>query len=103
MPSTNAEEKYNKCHAKTRVTIEQTFGILKRRFSCLHSGLRTSPNKACDITLGCAVLHNIGIDLNDILDVDTEIENQDDYNFNTRDDWDGRNVRQYICQSFFSG
>jgi hypothetical protein len=36
-PSTPSEEKFNKCHAKTktRVLIEQTFGILKKRFACL--------------------------------------------------------------------
>ena len=101
-PSTPSEEKFNKCHAKTRVLIEQTFGILKRRFACLHSGLRTTPAKGCDIILGCVVLHNIGIDRNDILDMDEVYVNHGDVNFNVRDEWDGRNVRQYVCQSFFT-
>lgn len=102
VPSTPAQVKFNNAHAKTRVTIEQTFGILKRRFSCLHSGLRTSPEKACTIVLACAVLHNIGIDINDILDVDEECINHGDMSFDVTDQRDGQNVRNYICEAFFS-
>lgn len=102
VPSTPAEVKFNNAHAKTRVTIEQTFGILKRRFSCLHSGLRTSPEKACTIVLACAVLHNIGIDRNDILDVVEECINHGDMRFDVTDQRDGKNVRKYICEAFFS-
>jgi hypothetical protein len=31
-PSTQAEEKYNMAHAKTRVVIERAFGVCKSRF-----------------------------------------------------------------------
>ena len=35
-----------------------TFGQLKARFTCLR-GLRVAPDRACDITVACAVLHNV--------------------------------------------
>lgn len=101
VPSTTAEEKFNNAHAKTSVTIEQTFGISKRRFSCLHSGLRTSPEKACTIVLACAILQNIGIDGNNILDVDEESINHGDMSFDVTDQRDGKNVRNYISEAFF--
>ena len=65
---------------------------------CLSPGLRTTPAKGCDITLGCVVLHDIGIERNDILNMDEEYVNHGNINFNVRDEWDGRNV----CQSFFT-
>jgi len=34
------------------------FGLFKSRFQCLHH-LRVTPDRACDITVACAVLHNI--------------------------------------------
>ncbi|XP_061191708.1 putative nuclease HARBI1 [Saccostrea echinata] len=78
VPSSDAEARFNNAHARTRVVIEQAFGILKKRFPCLHSGLRTTPEKACHITLACAVLHNIGIDHNDILDIDDGVSGYKD-------------------------
>ena len=101
-PFPTPEFNYSKSHAKSRVITEQTFGILKKRFSCLHSGLRTTPEKACDITLACATLHNIGIDRSDILDFDDDYVNDyGDVQVNIEDQWDGKNVRNYICRSFF--
>lgn len=37
-PSNRAEENFNNALCRTRVTIEQAFGILKRRFPCLQIG-----------------------------------------------------------------
>ena len=53
-----AQQAYNHAHARTRARIEITFGLLKARFHCLHH-LRVSPLRACDITVACAVLHNM--------------------------------------------
>ena len=53
-----AQRAYNHAHARTRARIEMTFGLLKARFQCLHH-LRVSPDRACDITVACAVLHNV--------------------------------------------
>ncbi|XP_051987451.1 putative nuclease HARBI1 isoform X1 [Xyrauchen texanus] len=55
-PQTPAQQAYN--HAKTRARIEMTVSLLKSRFQCLHH-LRASPDRACDVTVACTVLHNI--------------------------------------------
>lgn len=60
-PVTNGQQMYNSSLTRTRVIIEQTFGILKRRFHSLHGELRYTPEKACTIITACAVLHNIAI------------------------------------------
>lgn len=51
----------------TRVLVEQTFGVLKRRFHCLHLGMATSPPQAAVYVVTCVVLHNIGIKRGDNL------------------------------------
>ncbi|XP_053390061.1 putative nuclease HARBI1 [Mercenaria mercenaria] len=60
-PNTPAQERYNEALTKTRVTIEQTFGVLKRRFPCLKYGLRVSPARACGTIVACVILHNFGM------------------------------------------
>ena len=66
-PDTPSKQRFNTAHGRTRVRIEQTFGILKRRFSCLQRGIRLSPEKACIVIMACVILHNIGIDRRDII------------------------------------
>lgn len=60
-------ERFNGALCRTRVVIEQTYGVLKRRFSCLSIGLRTNPNRACTYIVACAILHNVGILRQDIV------------------------------------
>ena len=57
-PGEGPRTSFNVAHAKTRVRIEITFGILKARFTCLR-GLRVAPERACRIITACVVLHNI--------------------------------------------
>lgn len=64
-PATQAEERYNISHIQTRNLIERTFGVWKRRFPCLSMGLRMKPEKAVNIIVAAAVLHNLAINLND--------------------------------------
>ena len=52
--------RYNTAHRRTRCVIERCFGLLKRRFPCLHLGLRTA-------------LTNTLV----IIDFDEDIENED--------------------------
>ncbi|XP_052778725.1 putative nuclease HARBI1 [Mya arenaria] len=52
---------FNRSLCKTRVIIEQTFGVLKGRFAVMSYGIRTSEMKTCRTTMACAILHNIGI------------------------------------------
>lgn len=58
-PRTQAELHYNRAHKATRNIIERTFGILKRRFPCLHFPLRTSMQNSYAIIIAVCVLHNI--------------------------------------------
>ncbi len=57
-PNPGPQTRYNAALARTRARIEITFGQLKGRFQCLKS-LRVAPDRACDINVACAVLHNI--------------------------------------------
>lgn len=59
-PTSEAEERYNVAHKKTRSHVERCIGVLKSRFRCL-SAERTlcySPEKAGLIINACIVLHN---------------------------------------------
>ena len=58
-PAPGPEVRFNGALARTRARIEMTFGLLKARFNCLR-GLRVAPDRACAITVACAVLHNVG-------------------------------------------
>ncbi|CAG2256871.1 HARBI1 [Mytilus edulis] len=61
-PSSNGEEKYNRCHKSTRNEIERAFGLLKSRFRCLHKTtgcLHFTPKKCTNIVLACFILQNI--------------------------------------------
>jgi len=52
---------YNSAISKTRVIIERCFGVLKSRFRCLDKTggtLLYSADKACQLFIACAVLHN---------------------------------------------
>ena len=75
--TTNAQRRYNGALCRTRVLVEQMFGILKRRFNYLHDGLRLSPKRAANVVVACAVLHNIGIQRGDIIPAE-EVEPEDD-------------------------
>lgn len=57
-PSPGPQARFNAALAQTRSKIETTIGQLRGRFQCLN-GLRVVPDRACDITAACAVLHNI--------------------------------------------
>ncbi|XDV42540.1 hypothetical protein PO909_011177 [Leuciscus waleckii] len=57
-PNPGPQTRYNAALARTRARIEMTFGQLKERFQCL-KGLRVAPDRACDIIVACAILHNI--------------------------------------------
>ncbi|XP_061179002.1 putative nuclease HARBI1 [Saccostrea echinata] len=62
-----AEERFNESLCRTRVLIEQTFGILKRKFQALHFGIRSTPEQAVVYITACSILHNIGIERGDTI------------------------------------
>ncbi|XP_048762489.2 putative nuclease HARBI1 [Ostrea edulis] len=69
-PSTPAETAFNDALCRTRVLIEQTFGVLKKRFQALHHEILTEPPQAAVFVVACVVLHNIGMERGDILQND---------------------------------
>ena len=105
VPTCRAQKRYNRSLCRTRVLIEQTFGILKRRFSCLENGLKTNPKQAVIYTLASVVLHNLGIERGDILD-DDEDEIDPEAAIDPDDDTpnlpDGTAMRQHIVHTYFS-
>ena len=64
-PNTPAEIRYNRSQRKTRGIIERVFGIWKRRFPCLHIGLRTKLQTTFAIIIAVGVLHNIAVNHNE--------------------------------------
>ncbi|XP_069502211.1 zinc finger protein 282-like isoform X2 [Ambystoma mexicanum] len=75
-PQNRHEEDFNRAHTRTRVVIEQTFGLLKARFCCIsRSGgaLIYGPEKVGKIITACAMLHNMCIRRNIPLPPDVEL------------------------------
>lgn len=98
---TKAKERFNKALCRSRVVIEQTYGILKRRFACLKF-MRFSPEKSCYVTVACGVLHNIGILKNDIVNREDIIPENDVPGVRPDNEEDGNMMRDFICQEYFS-
>uniref|UniRef100_A0AAY5KEH2 Putative nuclease HARBI1 n=1 Tax=Esox lucius TaxID=8010 RepID=A0AAY5KEH2_ESOLU len=69
--NTPAQARFNSAHCRARCAIERLNGVLKRRFACLNY-LRAEPQKACNITLACIVLHNIATKRNVPLRADND-------------------------------
>ncbi|XP_061188970.1 putative nuclease HARBI1 [Saccostrea echinata] len=103
-PSNRAQERFNTSLCRTRVVIEEAFGILKRRFPCLQTGLRVEPAKACAIIVACTVLHNLGIERHDIVDPIPTVQGQviDEVALPAvGGQHEGKHVRDHIANVFF--
>ena len=74
-PKNAGEVRYNTAHRRTRCVIERCFGLLKRRFPCLHLGLRTALANTLVIIVATAVLHNFGLICRE-QDFDEDIEDE---------------------------
>src|SRR5580765_19263 len=72
-PQNAAEERYNRAHKRARNIVERAFGIWKRRFPCLKRGLGNNLITVSDI-ITCAILHNIGLRVNDEIPENDGIE-----------------------------
>ncbi|KAK3090716.1 hypothetical protein FSP39_014011 [Pinctada imbricata] len=101
-----AEQRYNDSLCRTRVIIEQTFGIFKkRRFQCLQKGLATDPKMASIYIVASVVLHNYGIERRDIIDIDRQ-QPAPQPSFQTPPNQqianDGARMRKHIVDTFFS-
>ncbi|XP_056435275.1 putative nuclease HARBI1 [Gadus chalcogrammus] len=49
-PTTPAQRNYNAAHCSTRNTVERAFGVLKRRFHCLHASPASSESEQPEAT-----------------------------------------------------
>ncbi len=58
-PVTQAERQYNEALIRTRVCIERTFGVWKRRFPVLAIGINVKMTTAESVIVATAVLYNI--------------------------------------------
>ena len=84
-PRNRAEERYNSRHKRARSVIEQSFGLLKLRFLCLHKFggcLVYSPERCLRIITSCFILHNICIDYNIQIDEDLVPEEAEEEDLN---------------------
>lgn len=63
------EIKFNEVHSKARSVVERAIGLLKGRFRCLckQRMLHYKPEVCSKIINACASLHNICLNMNDIL------------------------------------
>lgn len=59
---TNLQNLYNESQTRTRNVVERQYGVLKRRFSVLSTGMKVRMETVQMIIVACAVLHNIAID-----------------------------------------
>lgn len=81
-PYRGAEEglqgRFNTAHRKTRLLVEQAFGVVKKRFYILATGIRFRKMKnASQIIIACFVLHNLCI-LHGDQGEDIEVEDRRD-------------------------
>ena len=58
-PQTRAERRFNRAHCRSRVVVENLFGVWKRRFPCLQLVLRLEVEITLAVIVACAVLHNL--------------------------------------------
>ncbi|KAH9636735.1 hypothetical protein HF086_007633 [Spodoptera exigua] len=68
-PIKTKEELYNRAHIRTRNVVERCFGLWKQRFRCLLRGFTTKLENTKLYIVALAVLHNIAIHRQDLIEV----------------------------------
>jgi hypothetical protein len=107
IPRTELERRYNHAHTHTRCIVERCIGLAKRRFYCLGSILRLSPERACTVITACLILHNFclrkGIPAPDEGEDDEDQENDDNEPQNgLNDNVGGRVARARLIAQHFA-
>ena len=101
-PKNAGEVRYNTAHRRTRCVIERCFGLLKRRFPCLHLGLRTALPNTLVIIVATAVLHNFAL-IHREQDFDEDIEDKNvPFDIVAAADASGNAKRQLIISRYFA-
>lgn len=94
--------RYNTAHRRTRCVIERCFGRLKRRFPCLHLGLRTALQNTLVIIVASTVLHNFAL-MQQEQDFDEDMEDEDvPFDIVAAADVSGNAKRQLIISQYFA-
>ena len=90
---------FNKRISKTRIIIENTFGLLKSRFRRLHF-IDAKIENITNIIISCCVLHNICLKFNDIIP-EEQIEVEHNANFMLGDNFPDNDVnyRDFISEN----
>ena len=102
-PREPQEEGFNKAHIGTRVVVEQLNGVVKRRFPCLSYGIRiVNLRHVCLIITSCCVLHNIGLERGDIMEIERVNNNEDLPQVPYDGPQDGKAYRDYIAMTYFA-
>ena len=106
-PKNAGEVRYNTAHRRTRCVIDRCSRLLKRRFPCLHLGLRIASANTLVIIVATAVLHNFALmhreqDLR-LKTRDKDIENEDvPFDVVAAADASGNAKRQLIIPRYFA-
>jgi hypothetical protein len=83
--------------------IEQSFGILKRRFQVLHVPIRAKPPRAVIYITASVTLHNIGIERGDIINSDNLVINEEEEPMVAMPErQDGVAIRRHLVTTFFN-
>ena len=101
-PKNAGEVRYNTAHRRTRCIIERCFGLLKRRFPCLHLGLRTAVANTLVIIVATVVLHNFAL-IHREQDFDEDIEDENvPFDIIAATDASANAKRQLIISRYFA-
>ena len=101
-PKNSGEVRYNTAHSRTRCVIERCFRLLKRRFPCLHLGMRTALANTHVIIATTAILHNFAL-MHPEQDFDEEIEDEGvPFDIAAAADAGGNAKRQLIILQYFA-
>uniref|UniRef100_A0A915KBX7 DDE Tnp4 domain-containing protein n=1 Tax=Romanomermis culicivorax TaxID=13658 RepID=A0A915KBX7_ROMCU len=106
-PATDAEHRFNVADKKTPRIVENSFGILKKRFACLEK-LHVDPKFSGEIVKCCCILQNMILDdgddeelsEDDEVAADPNIEPEDSASSSDDDNEDNGNNR--MCTSSFA-
>lgn len=105
-PQTDAERLYNESQIRTRNVVERTFGVWKRRFPCIGSKLRVKVNNVQAIIVSTAIIHNICMEKNDIMQEESltnfEMMQDTDETYAVTSNQSDQQYRQQLIDTYFS-
>lgn len=79
---------------KTRVVIEQAWGLYKSRFQCAKRTIRLKPESAAAVLKCCAILHNFLLLQNDIWDAEIEEIEENNNDADENNEPNGENLNR---------